>query len=618
MKHAKRLCSVILAGAMAFSLAACQNADTEPEQTPVTVQEQTTPAPTEEPAAAAGFAAGTYEGEAQGMEGTIKVSVTLSAEKIEEIKVLESSETPTIGEVALESLPGAVVAAQSTQIDGISGATVTSDAFFEAVNAALVSAGVDPSALTPVVSQDAASAETEELTCDVVVVGAGGAGMTAALKADEQGFDVIVLEKQAFVGGATAMSSGNFVACGSKYQQIQGIEDSPEEFFLFLMKNGDFQNDGTPAWLLASCSGRAADWLDDAMGLDIPDEMRGVRGRYHAQGGAGMMQDFYQIVQSKNIPVMLNTRAYQLTDTDGRVDGVLARDVNTGKEYVIKAGAVLLATGGYCCDDDYIGEDYANFVLSGSSANTGDGIDMALPYGAVLQNMDCVAMSGSGINKGNIGQHTKGASEAVYAQTGAILVNQDGVRFANEAYSNPDMVEKMCTHEHTYLLLDQAAFDIYSESCISNKYYTQEQQDQWLAENGTGVTVFAHGETLADVANVVGMDAAALEATVERYNSLVAAGEDTDFGHPVSAPIGEGPYYLVEQVVRYSTTLGGLTINGKLQIVNQVNKPIEGLYAAGELIGGVHGANFPNACGVGWALTSGMLAGEAIVEYLGE
>ena len=159
---------------------------------------------------------------------------------------------------------------------------------------------------------------------------------------------------------------------------------------------------------------------------------------------------------------------------------------------------------------------------------------------------------------------------------------------------------------------------MFSESCVANKYYTQEQLDQWLEENGTGVTVFAHGETLADVAAVVGMDAAALEATVERYNGLVAGGKDTDFGHAVSAPIGEGPYYLVEQVVRYSTTLGGLTINDKLQIVNQVNKPIEGLYAAGELVGGVDGANFPGSCGVGWALTSGMLAGEAIVEYLGE
>ncbi len=112
------------------------------------------------------------------------------------------------------------------------------------------------------------------------------------------------------------------------------------------------------------------------------------------------------------------------------------------------------------------------------------------------------------------------------------------------------------------------------------------------------------------------VDAAGLAATVERYNGFVAAGEDTDFGHAVSAPIGEGPYYLVEQVLRYSTTMGGLTIDANLNVVNSMNKPVEGLFAAGEIIGGVFGAYFPASCGVGWAVTSGVLAGESISEYL--
>ena len=177
----------------------------------------------------------------------------------------------------------------------------------------------------------------------------------------------------------------------------------------------------------------------------------------------------------------------------------------------------------------------------------------------------------------------------MYSKYGAILVNQDGQRICNEADPSKDMVPAMRKQRNSYILMDQATFDVYAEACVSGGYFKQEQLDQWLAENGTGVTVFAHGETLEEVAAVVNVDAAGLAATVERYNGFVAAGEDTDFGHPVSLPIGEGPYYLVEQVLRFSTTMGGLTIDNNLQVVDSMNKPIDGLFAAGEVIGGVHG-----------------------------
>lgn len=563
-----------------------------------------------------GAMAETYTGEATGFGGALKVEVAVTDGHIDEIKVLEQSETETIGGMALNLLPGMVVDAQSTNIDGVTGASVTTEAFFKAVNAALTAAGIDPATLVPV-EANKDGVETEELTCDVVVVGAGGAGMTAALKANEQGYDVIVLEKQAFVGGATAMSSGSTIASGSKYQALSGIEDSAEEFFNYLMEYGDYENDGTPAWLLANNSGYAVDWLSDTMGIGYDEKMTG-RARTAVGGGSGLAQNLYNALQAKNVPVMLNTRAYKLTDTDGRVDGVLARDVLTGKEYVINAKAVLLATGGYCNAPELLGEEFKNpaYVLSGSKANTADGLYMALEYDAVLQNMDHVAMSGSGINRGDKGQHTRRATASIYKNTGAIVVNQDGQRIANETDPSKEMVPAMRQQERSFILMDKATFDFYAETCVSAGYFTQEQLDQWLSENGTGVTVFAHGDTLEEVAARVNVDAAGLAATVERYNGFVAAGEDTDFGHAVSAPIGEGPYYLVEQVLRYSTTMGGLTIDANLNVVNSMNKPVEGLFAAGEIIGGVFGAYFPASCGVGWAVTSGVLAGESISEYL--
>ena len=601
MKCANKFVALALCAALALSMAGCQ-AESVPAQ-----------------GGGASFAAGTYEGEAQGMEGVIRVAVTLGEDKIEKVEVLESSETETIGEVALDSLPGAVVAAQSTQIDGVASATITSDAFFAAVNAALAAAGVDPASLAPQAAGPSEAGEAETLECDVVIVGAGGAGMTAALRADQAGLDVLVLEKQAFVGGATAMSGGNSIARGSKYQAEQGIEDTAEDFFLYLMQNGDYQNDGTPAWLLARYSGEAVDWLDDEMGVGFEDAISGTRVRFSdSRNGAGMVQNFYEVLQGRDIPVMLNTRAYELTSTDGTVDGVKARDVNTGKEYVVKTKAVLLATGGYCCDPDYIGEQNAGLVLSGSKANTGDGIDMALPYGAVLQNMDCVNVASSGIVKNGMGQHTKRANDIIFVKNGAVIVNQDGERFANENGPGADFVQAQLQQERAFVLMDAETFQVYADTCVSNKYFTQEQLDQWLEENGTGETVFAHGDTLAEAAEKAGVDAAGLQATVERYNGFVEAGEDADFGHAVSAAIGDGPYYLVERVVAYSTTLGGLTINDRLQLVDELNQPIPGLYAAGELVGGVDGAHFPGSCGVGWALTSGYLAGGEIAQALGK
>ena len=567
---------------------------------------------------ALGAMADTYAGEATGFGGAIKLEAEVTDGAIVAINVLEANETETIGGMALNLLPEMVVSAQSTNIDGVSGATVTSTAFFEAVNAALTAAGLDPAALVPV-EKSGENVETEELTCDVVIIGAGGAGMAASLKLNDQGYNVIVLEKQAFVGGATAMSGGSALASGSKYQALSGVEDSAEACFAYLMEYGDYENDGTPAWMLASKSGYAVDWLSDSMGIPFAEKMTG-RARSAEGGGSGLAQNLYNKTQEKNIPVMLNTRAYELTDTDGHVDGVLARDVLTGKEYVVKAKAVLLATGGYCYAPELLGEEFQNpaYVLSGSKANTADGLYMAQKYGAVLQNMGHVTMSGAGINRGDKGQHTRRATSNIYKSYGAILVNQDGQRICNEADPSKDMVPAMRKQRNSYILMDKATFDFYAETCVSAGYFTQEQLDQWLAENGTGVTVFAHGETLEEVAAVVNVDAAGLVATVERYNGFVAAGEDTDFGHPVSLPIGEGPYYLVEQVLRFSTTMGGLTIDNNLQVVDSMNKPIDGLFAAGEVIGGVYGAHFPSSCGVGWAMTSGVLAGEFISAYLAE
>lgn len=241
---------------------------------------------------------------------------------------------------------------------------------------------------------------------------------------------------------------------------------------------------------------------------------------------------------------------------------------------------------------------------------------MVEPLGARLINMDCVAVAGHGIRKGNSSQHTKPQCLTAYRTTGTILVNMAGKRIVNKTGTDAKLVDAMSKAGRVFMLMDEAAFDAYTSSAIQRKYFTAADKEQWLKENGTGVTAFAHGDSLKEVTGRVGMDAEGLEKTFEAYKSYAAKGADPEFGRKVTVALSDnGPYYLVEQCLRYSTTLGGVQINEKLQVLKKNRKAIEGLYAAGELVGGVFGEHFPSS-GVGWAMTSGKLAGESVAAAL--
>lgn len=567
------------------------------------------------------FKDGTYEGEAEGYHGTIKVKVTVDNTSIQSIEVTESSET--IGAEALKNLPEDVVKAQSLAVDTYTGATVSSEAFLTAVENALKDSEVDLEKLKTKSSADSSIAvETKKVETQVVIVGAGGAGMTAALKAKDNGLDVLVLEKTSNVGGATAMSSSSTLAQGTR---TQTGEDSPELCKEELEAVGDYKNDDIPVTMLATYSGKAVDYLADDKGVDyLPDtgdasaEYSVGRARMHSSySGAGLTNQMYEILQNENIEVMLNTRAYELiVDDTGNVIGVKAHGKDA--DYEISADAVILSTGGYCFDEEYISKDLSeNYPCSGSKANTGDGLEMVKPLNAELINMDYVAVAGHGIRKGDSAQHTKPQCLTAYATTGTILVNLEGNRFVNETGKDAEIVDAMKANGRFFMLMDQDAFDAYTSSAVQRGYFTQDDLNVWLEENGSGTTVFAHGDTLEAVANQVGMNAENLVKTFETYKSYVDSGNDSEYGRTVSKALSdEGPYYLVEQCLRYSTTLGGVKIDENLNVVNEDGNAIEGLFAAGEFVGGVFGDRFPPSAGVGWAVTSGYLVGDSVANYL--
>lgn len=616
MKHMRTLLAGALTAAMLLSGCTAQpDASAQPSGS-------TTPAPSETGSAAI-FTPGTYEGTGKGYGGDIKVSVTVDETSITDIEVVEQTETEGVGGAALPTLVDKVLSAQSVNIDGVSGATYTSDGFLTAVREAITASGADPDALGQGQTGGDEAKETVTISTDVVVVGAGGAGLAAALTAAQNGADVVVLEKMAMVGGASSMAGGGTNATGSQWQQSYGIEDSPEAYFMDIMENGHFFSDARTLWLYANTQGAAFDWLVAEDGAALPyvnsqpsPSAEHSYGRTFSPegGGAGVVSALQQKVTDLGVEILLETPAQELMVTDGTVTGVKALAAD-GTPYEITANSVILATGGYGANTDMLPETVTSLPYAGAVSATGDGLNMATAIGADAINLDKVNIQPhSIILPDGRGQHTFQGCLAMYNKTGSILVSDQGVRFVNEQGSANDIKAGMEQNEHSYLIMDAASFETYAQTCIASHNFTQEQLDQWLEANGTSNPVFAHADNPEDLAAIVGIPSGALTETVERYNGFVAAGEDTDFGRKVSTAMGDGPYYAVEMNLRYYATLGGLHINDNMQVLDTDGQPIQGLYAAGEVVGGVVGDIYAPGSLFGWAMTSGHNAGLAVTD----
>lgn len=614
MKHMRTLLAGALTAAMLLSGCTAQpDASAQPSGS-------TTPAPSETGSAAI-FTPGTYEGTGKGYGGDIKVSVTVDETSITDIEVVEQTETEGVGGAALPTLVDKVLSAQSVNIDGVSGATYTSDGFLTAVREAITASGADPDALGQGQTGGDEAKETVTMSTDVVVVGAGGAGLAAALTAAQNGADVVVLEKMAMVGGASSMAGGGTNATGSQWQQSYGIEDSPEAYFMDIMENGHFFSDARTLWLYANTQGAAFDWLVAEDGAALPyvnsqpsPSAEHSYGRTFSPegGGAGVVSALQQKVTDLGVEILLETPAQELMVTDGTVTGVKALAAD-GTPYEITANSVILATGGYGANTDMLPETVTSLPYAGAVSATGDGLNMATAIGADAINLDKVNIQPhSIILPDGRGQHTFQGCLAMYNKTGSILVSDQGVRFVNEQGSANDIKAGMEQNEHSYLIMDAASFETYAQTCIASHNFTQEQLDQWLEANGTSNPVFAHADSLEGLAAIVGIPSGALTETVERYNGFVSAGEDTDFGRKVSTAMGDGPYYAVEMNLRYYATLGGLHINDNMQVLDTDGQPIQGLYAAGEVVGGVVGDIYAPGSLFGWAMTSGHNAGLAV------
>lgn len=569
---------------------------------------------------------GTFTGVGAGRNGDITVEADFQGGKLAAVRVVKHGETAGISDAALAAFPKAVVENQSLKVDAVAGATMTSEGLRTAIGAAIKAAGGDPAAFM-VVPAKKAKAKDVSKTADLIVVGAGGSGISAAVKAETLGADVILIEKMPVIGGATALNAGTLIATGSRYQRevMKETKDSPELAAKDMMLVGKNKNDPVLVKSVTERVGGVVDWLIDD--LKIPYGPAATQYPDHSAnrqlGVTGRSVNYLKLMREKfesmGGEVMLSTRAETLvTDADGKVIGVKAKGPN-GETVTLTAKGVILASGGFGAVKSMLPKEMNNYVFYGLDSETGDGWKMATDIGAATINMNLVKMYPQGVETiPGHGLAATASSTDTMKKTGAIYVNLKGERYVDENAALGVLTDATVAQpEHiAYIVMDDNAWKAYVAKSLEDKLVpTAESLNEWTKIVNNGKPVMVVADTLEEAAKTMGIDPKGLVATVKHWNEMVAAGKDADFGRKLSGGLDmKGPWHVVEQKVRYQTTLGGLKADADLRIVDKNGKAIPGLYGAGCVVGGANGADSLTAMMNSWAIVSGVISAETAVK----
>ena len=595
---------------------------------------------------------GDFTGTAKGFGGDVSVTLTLTDGAITGCTAEGKDETEGVGSQAIAKMPGEIAESGSIAVDGVSGATATSTAIKEAAAAALTAAGLNPDDYKTAVENDA-TAEDSTVDADVVVVGAGGAGMTAAITAAAEGKSVVILESQSMVGGNSVRATGGMNAGKTVYQdenefgESAGVEktlktaaekyadnetitalaktvseqwaayqanptgyfDSVELMELDTMIGGKGINDPELVETLCANSADAIDWLDEH-GITLHNvssfggaSVKRIHRPVNAEGktvsvGSYMIPLLEENCEKAGVKMMLDTTATEiLTDANGAAVGVKATGAS-GETVTVNAKAVVLATGGFGANLDMVVKykpELKGFMTTNAPGIQGQGIEMAQAIGAATVDMDQIQIHPT------VEANTAALITEGLRGDGAILINEEGKRFIDEVGTR-DVVsaaEIAQTGSYSWLVVDQAMAD--ASSVI-----------QGYIKKGYTVT----GSTYEELGKAMGVDAAAFAETMEKWNGCVEAKNDPDFGRTSFAnPLNTAPYYAVKVTAGVHHTMGGLKINANTEVLNEKGEVIPGLFAAGEVTGGVHGANRLGGNAVADFTVFGRIAGAAASDY---
>lgn len=584
----KKLVSVVFSVLMLMSLVGCQSASNE-----------------------ALYKAGTYEATVAGHNGDMTVEVVVSDSAILEVNILNHMESPSISDAAIERIPVAIVDEQSLAVDTISGATVSSKAIINGATEALKLAGADIEKLSVKNDSEAVKGETKEYTTDVVIIGGGGAGLAAAVSANENGATVIVVEKMSRLGGNTILSGGALNAVDPVRQEAQDIEDSVEKHFTQTYEGGDKQGNPVLIQTLVENAYSAVVWLE-GLGMEFKDQVFTVLGgmwpRAHKPAtplGTGFISTYQNYIDThEGIEVLLDTEALELIIEDGRVTGVKAESLE-GDVILHANNGVILATGGFSANQEML-EKYnetwpslEGIKTTNHPGATGDGIVMAEQAGANLIGMSAIQLLPmgdpvTGSLSGNIEQGVENR----------IFVNIDGNRFVDEGQRRDVMTKALFEQEETKMWVILDAKNYPTPETTNNFNETIEG----LIEQGRAFK----GDTLEELAEQIGVDPANLVKAVEEFNAAVDSGKADAFGRTLfDKKIDTPPYYAGARVPTVHHTMGGVEINEFTQVIDATGTIIPGLYAAGEVTGGIHGSNRLGGNALADVTVFGRIAGES-------
>ena len=554
----------------------------------------------------------TQEGTGVGKHGDITVAVTFDEGRITDIKIVKNQENPVLAKKVFTDLKDHVVQSNSADLDVISGATFSSKGFLDAVKDAAQKAGVTLSKADKKALKKAAVNLPKESSYDVVVIGAGGAGFSAAIEAKNAGANVVLLEKMPAVGGNSLISGAEMNVAKNWVQPKLGItDDSPELHAEDTYKGGDKKGDMKVINVMTHQALDAALWCRDYLGVNFEEDnlfFFGGHSRKRAlipvgHTGTEFIAKFQAKADELGIPVITNMKAEELIkDKDGRVVGVKA--TMDGNTYTFNAkGGVVLATGGFGANPEMV-KKYnpkidERFKTTDAPGATGEALYMAERAGAELVNM-------SYIQTYPICDPISGVIELIADARfdGAIMLNQEGKRFVEELERRDVLSEAILKQTGAYCWV------LWNDKigAISNTVKAHPTEYEAFTKQGIMKTC----DDLKCIADFTKIPFDQLKATTDRVTSMAGKGNDKDFNHRSGlVDMSQGKYYVIKAVPSTHHTMGGVRINEKAQALTKDGQVIPGLWAAGEVTGVTHGTNRLGGNAYTDIIVFGRIAGEA-------
>ena len=560
----------------------------------------------------AGYTPGTYTAQVMGHNAPFTVTCTFTQYALSDIDCSDNNETIGVGKYALETLAHEVVKSQSLNVDAVSGASISSHALLGGIEDCAEQAG-GAEQLKAV--DGPADVVEDSYDADVAVIGAGGAGLVAAVAAAQTGAKVIVLEKIDINGGSTNVSEGALNAVDPERQEKQGIEDSVATHYAATWEGG--HKTGTPE-LIGYLVHNALDsvhWLEK-LGVRFKDTIGsatgslGQRSHYpYTPSGNTYIRTLVEQCGKLGVTILHGCDATELLTADGAVAGVKAVRPD-GQEVSVNAKSVVIATGGFGANVEYRQEVntgvWSDVVLASTIGCTninpcaqGEGLKLAEAVGAELVGLSDIQLHPCGTPGTGLMEDIRTSGR------NRIFVNEAGERFVNEGAARDTLCKAIFAQTNsTYWVV------------VNKLRYpdtTTPDANGATIENMVATGHVTAADTVEELAAATGMDAAKLQASIDAYNAVVAGEAEDELGfvanNTADAQMTEGPWYACRKVPTVHHTMGGIRVNLSSQAVDADGNPIAGLYAAGEVTGGTHGENRLGGNAIADCVTFGRNAG---------